>query len=111
TFLCLCPTGRSGRFCEIVDPCLITSGTIAPCRNGGTCIRLSTTSYLCVCPIGFTGAYCDVANPCSNMPCAPNATCAALINGSAICLCPPGMTGSRCNQTVLSSFCASSPCL
>ncbi|CAM4752695.1 unnamed protein product [Rotaria magnacalcarata] len=111
TFLCLCPTGRSGRFCEIVDPCLITPGTIAPCRNGGTCIRLSTTSYLCVCPIGFTGAYCDVANPCSNMPCAPNATCAALINGSAICLCPPGMTGSRCNQTVLSSFCASSPCL
>lgn len=81
-----------------------------PCRNGGTCIRLSTSSYTCACRGGFTGSYCDVVNPCSSMPCALNATCTALIDGTAICLCPPGMTGSRCDQMISSSFCASSPC-
>lgn len=110
SFLCLCPTGRSGIYCEIVDPCLVTTGTIAPCRNGGTCIRLSGASYMCNCPVGFTGASCDIANPCSSMPCLGNATCATLLNGSAICICPPGITGVRCNQTIPGSFCSSSPC-
>jgi hypothetical protein len=45
TYLCLCPIVRSGRNREIVDPCLITSGTSATCRNGGTFIRLTDTSY------------------------------------------------------------------
>lgn len=110
SFLCLCPTGRSGRFCEIIDQCAIVPGTIPPCRNGGTCIRLVGTSYACLCPAGFTGTYCDIANPCSSMPCAPNATCATLLNGTAVCICPPGFTGVRCNQTITSLFCASSPC-
>jgi hypothetical protein len=29
---------------EFVNPCLIASGTVAACRNGGTCIRLTGTS-------------------------------------------------------------------
>jgi len=110
SFLCLCPAGRSGQYCEIIDPCFSTPGMIAPCRNGGTCVRLTASSYTCTCPVGFTGTACDIANPCSSMPCASNATCATLLNGSAICICPVGMTGSSCNQTISSSFCASSPC-
>ena len=106
TFLCLCPTGRSGTYCEIVDQCATVPGSIAPCRNGGTCVRLTGTAY----SSGFTGTYCDIANPCASMPCAPNATCGTLINGSAICICPPDFTGIRCNETIPTLFCSSSPC-
>jgi hypothetical protein len=110
TFICICLPGRSGRFCELIDPCVSSSGTIPPCRNGGTCVRLGGTAYACVCSAGFTGLYCDISNPCSSMPCSSNATCVTLMNGTALCLCPPGTTGFRCDQPLTSLFCASSPC-
>ena len=37
----------------VVPPC-----SLAPCKNGATCVETGGTSYSCQCKIGYTGTNC-----------------------------------------------------
>ncbi|GAA6072572.1 neurogenic locus notch homolog protein 2, partial [Tachysurus ichikawai] len=51
---CGCPSGFSGRLCEIEKPS-------CSCQNGGMCIQDQHKSYLfsCHCPDGYSGEHCQ----------------------------------------------------
>ncbi|BFZ09009.1 hypothetical protein BsWGS_12048 [Bradybaena similaris] len=89
---CECPTGFSGRNCEIrQDPCQNMR-----CLNGARCLTQGTQAF-CQCTQGFTGQYCDTReDPCQNMRCLNGARC--LTQGTqAFCQCTQGFTGQYCD--------------
>lgn len=45
-----------GKYCNHgIEMCFIN-----PCRNGGSCVNVNSTSYSCTCPPGFSGAQCEL---------------------------------------------------
>ena len=66
TFICLCPSGRTGTFCEkTVNEC--QSGL---CQNNAICVPLAPYGFQCICLPGYTGSYCEVSvDPCATNPC------------------------------------------
>lgn len=90
-FMCVCPAGYTGFFCEVeVDECLTS-----PCRNGATCINRPGDFY-CHCPRGFTGSLCEEQTEvCSASTCFNGGTCIDSTKGY-ICSCPFGYVGERC---------------
>ncbi len=67
SYLCQCPPGYQGTFCEIfVDPC---AGNL--CASGSSCQSIpNTLQYICICPLNYRGVYCDQKVPaCESNPC------------------------------------------
>lgn len=60
SFVCQCPPGFTGQFCESRDPC-----TPNPCQNGAQCIPQGST-FMCQCPPGFSGQRLVFIFPNSN---------------------------------------------
>ncbi|KAH9504451.1 Basement membrane-specific heparan sulfate proteoglycan core protein, partial [Bulinus truncatus] len=57
-YFCECPSGFSGRNCEIrIDICVLQT----PCLNGGQCVSLQKNRYRCLCPLGWSGGNCERA--------------------------------------------------
>ncbi|KHJ46556.1 CUB domain protein, partial [Trichuris suis] len=54
TFLCHCPPGYDGMYCESVTSC-----HSAPCKNGGTCTADRENGYRCICRQGTYGVNCE----------------------------------------------------
>jgi hypothetical protein len=57
-YSCACPSGFSGKNCEIADPCTPNN----PCQNGGAC-NSSPPDYTCTCPMFYTGTNCETPCP------------------------------------------------
>jgi hypothetical protein len=89
--------------CEIgSNPCWNT-----PCRNGGTCLSLST-SYLCQCSLPYGGANCDlIINVCTPNPCLNGGMCIRSSNPLDVtyrCDCLSGYIGARCEYRTSKSL-------
>ena len=48
SFMCQCPTGFTGQYCETCDPC-----SPNPCQ-AGQCVSQGST-FFCQCPAGYSG--------------------------------------------------------
>ena len=70
-----------------------------PCRNGGTCLDVSS-SFVCECLDGFAGPLCGfVDDPCTNpFICLNGGTCQPSADGQPNCLCPLHKGGEFCEQ-------------
>src|SRR5690606_15374158 len=88
---CICPSGFSGRCCEI-HPRL--GCDINPCNTTNTgeqhffCTNLPHGQRLCSCENGWKGANCDQeVNGCDPNPCANSKSCESTENGGFQCNC------------------------
>jgi Calcium-binding EGF domain/EGF-like domain/Human growth factor-like EGF len=90
-FTCLCPTGWTGRVCDVdIDEC---SDSLNRCQNGALC-RNFPGGFQCYCVPGYLGEFCDMeANECLAQPCRNGATCLDKLNGYE-CSCTIGASGS-----------------
>ncbi|XP_033626665.1 uncharacterized protein LOC117289582 isoform X32 [Asterias rubens] len=83
---------------EVSNPCLSQ-----PCRNGGACVPITTTSYQCVCPSCYSGDFCQLAaDACQNNGCLNGANCVAF-PGSCTqyqCECSNCFFGRFCENNV-----------
>ncbi|PIK55798.1 hypothetical protein BSL78_07286 [Apostichopus japonicus] len=117
-FLCLCPLGVQGRFCDQVLQTSTQPDTFSPCdpnrcQRGGSCIPLNETDFLCLCPLGVQGRFCDQVlqtstQPDTFSPCDPNrcqrgGSCIPLNETDFLCLCPLGVQGRFCDQVLQTS--------
>ncbi|XP_059475497.1 low-density lipoprotein receptor-related protein 1 isoform X2 [Neocloeon triangulifer] len=96
---CSCPTGFSGKFCEICAD--------RKCLNHGTChVNITTGLSQCNCTTGHSGAFCESStcltaegkNYCFQGDCVITA------HGPK-CNCPQGISGKRCENDVCSNHC------
>ncbi|KAL6064225.1 hypothetical protein STEG23_006331 [Scotinomys teguina] len=102
---------------------LLCGGSLQPCANGGTCLRLSRGQETCQCAPGFLGETCQFPDPCwDTQLCKNGGSCQTLLPTppsspsptsplapSFTCTCPSGFTGERC-QTHLEDGCPPSFC-
>ncbi|XP_078075229.1 LOW QUALITY PROTEIN: uncharacterized protein LOC144497660 [Mustelus asterias] len=105
-FVCECPPGKKGLFCQLDDPCVSN-----PCHENAVCeMNPLTGQAMCQCPMGFTGLSCrqdiDECSMDAN-PCELNGRCENNV-GSFECRCLAGYTGARCELDV--NECRSNPC-
>ncbi|KAG9344226.1 hypothetical protein JZ751_010895, partial [Albula glossodonta] len=81
-----------------------------PCHNGGTCVRLSLSSYVlplysdaenwfCRCPSVYFGKLCQFS-ACERSPCSHGSTCVPKTQQEAVCLCPYGRAGILCEEAI-----------
>ncbi|KAL5013502.1 hypothetical protein ScPMuIL_007772 [Solemya velum] len=73
-----------------------------PCRNGGYCRELTSSTYMCNCPNEFTGKNCEIeVNLCvTRQPCQNGAPCSIRSDGNYKCDCPLGFFGSECEARI-----------
>ncbi|VDK71993.1 unnamed protein product [Litomosoides sigmodontis] len=72
-----------------------------PCRNGGTCQRMSGKTFSCKCAARYHGKYCEnKIDACYGEPCLNNATCKILQDGRFKCHCAKGFEGDRCEKNI-----------
>lgn len=51
-----------------------------PCKNGGTCQKMSGKTFLCKCSARYHGKFCEnKIDACYGEPCLNNATCKVMI--------------------------------
>uniref|UniRef100_A0A182NM22 Cubilin n=1 Tax=Anopheles dirus TaxID=7168 RepID=A0A182NM22_9DIPT len=89
--------GPNGCYRSTLNPC-----SSAPCRNGGTCVKIDAQNYSCTCPPGTSPPNClRVVLPCDTNPCQNGGTCVAGNNMITrfTCRCPAGYTGLRCQTS------------
>ena len=71
-----------------------------PCRNNGTCIDVTESSYRCNCLPWYTGRNCTVQfQPCYSSPCKNGGQCVNRYASSSAwfeCVCKDGFTGKKC---------------
>lgn len=77
------------------------------CQNGGSCVKLSYSSYKCICPINYSGKFCEIFDICSLNPCKNNGQCIFNSPSHFTCNCTNQYFGSVCE---LENPCYSSPC-
>jgi hypothetical protein len=107
TSQCLCSTGYSGTYCEVVvNPCQPQS-----CFNNGTCLSTSNNAFLCICLPNYSGTFCEQYNPCTGSTCLNGGTCVISLSdvSGRACICPTAFTGQKCETPI--SPCSSSPCV
>ncbi|GAB1606482.1 hypothetical protein Ahia01_000930800 [Argonauta hians] len=92
TFVCSCPTGFSGLYCQTINPC-----QKRPCKNGGHCVNKGS-EFQCKCQPGYTGHVCHTYNYCHKRPCKNRASCVNTVSGFQ-CKCLPGYTGHDCGKS------------
>lgn len=93
-YMCQCPSGYSGTFCEIFDSC-----STFPCLNNGVCINKGTFGFECNCTLNFYGKNCENLNPCTNQTCSNRGDCRSdVITNSYACFCDGNYAGKNCNQ-------------
>ncbi|KAK2169237.1 hypothetical protein NP493_1199g01024 [Ridgeia piscesae] len=104
---CKCPSGYSGRWCEVA---VYTSCLSRPCQNGAACSD-GPFSYTCRCGAGFTGTNCGTSASlaCASSPCSTSATCDLTSTGGFVCRCAQGHAGLLCRSYV--GVCGSYPCV
>ncbi|XP_052229151.1 neurogenic locus notch homolog protein 3-like isoform X3 [Dreissena polymorpha] len=120
SIFCLCPSGFTGRHCEMVPTIPANPCSPSPCVRGSCYIGSGNIpTFFCMCPTGFTGLHCEIvlttpANTCFPSPCVRGS---CYIGGGNIptffCSCPTGFTGLLC-ETVLTTPanpCSASPCV
>jgi hypothetical protein len=97
---CICPSGYSGKYCEMqidVDEC---TQNIHTCSENAICLN-TINSYVCECNSGFVGngTNCSNINECNAQICSMNAVCIDTF-GSFICKCNVGFAGNGtvCND-------------
>ena len=113
---CTCPTGFSGKYCEI-------EGIKSPCEDN-VCVNQNKTcwvdhknhlKYQCLdsCPLGRNGTNCEncadgfldnsqgecVKNPCLDVKCRNFSTCQVNSNFDFECKCLAGYSGELCEKT------------
>ena len=96
TYSCACPSGYSGRFCEM---------EINPCANytcsHGTPIRTSNNDCECLCSDDYYGRSCEL-NICKENPCLTG-QCISRGNDTYRCQCPnrfQSMIGVYANESI-----------
>ncbi|XP_052713224.1 von Willebrand factor A domain-containing protein 2-like [Crassostrea angulata] len=109
-----CPSGLT---CYLSVPCPVhyTANCIAdpcasfPCGHGGTCTKISDTTFSCFCLSGYDPATncATEINECDSNPCQNGATCVDELNRYS-CNCIPGYMGTHCEIDI--DECQSSPC-
>ncbi|XP_028404212.1 fibropellin-1-like [Dendronephthya gigantea] len=94
---CVCPGGftRDSKgqclAARAYSPCLNK-----PCKNGGTCRRISGSQYECICASPWIGNSCET-NGCSPNPCLNSGTC-YVEDKLRKCHCKLPYTGPRCEE-------------
>jgi hypothetical protein len=92
SFTCQCSFGYSGRFCEIIDACLIRR----PCLNGGLCQPNPGGSYFCQCRNGYFGVNCELQDACRQWnPCRNGGQCVPTGGSGFFCRCLPQWQGPQ----------------
>jgi hypothetical protein len=101
-FFCKCKFGYIGRYCEIVNECLLKPDM---CQNGGTC-RMNGTLVTCQCKEDFEPPYCLKTKIksvfCEVNACKNGGTCVHNEFKSVVgmkCLCQNGYTGVFCETS------------
>lgn len=98
-YQCVCPSGYTGRNCEIKDICNIKNPCIC-----GTCSNEPATydGFRCFCPVGYTGPRCERALNCldTNHECKNGGQCVPRVLGDYVCSCPQPYCGLTCTNIV-----------
>ena len=99
-FVCICPSGFSGRHCEInINECASN-----PCYNDAICVD-KPQGYKCECRKGYFGLNCELEqSECVPESCPEGAMCHDLPGrggqNSVKCLCREGFRGDNCDITM-----------
>jgi Notch-like protein len=106
-YQCICQNNWYGENCAFQnlpitrqmiydDPNICTPYESSFCKNGGTCIKTSRTSFRCICQRNYTGNNCEVFDICSINPCKNNGLCSFTAPANFICNCTSKYFGTFC---------------
>uniref|UniRef100_A0AC34RJZ3 EGF-like domain-containing protein n=1 Tax=Panagrolaimus sp. JU765 TaxID=591449 RepID=A0AC34RJZ3_9BILA len=95
TFVCHCPTGFSGDFCQEKLP---SACDLTDCGEHGKCVLLTKSKSIayCECNKGFTGPYCDLIDRCADQTCSERGKCFNTRFHGFYCQCDSGFDGETC---------------
>jgi len=131
-YMCRCPQGYGGLYCEVAFETCDMNNYINPCSNGGFCTTNTGNSdkalngVECKCKCGFWGRRCEfsggwnsvqkgvtpnILDFCTNEGiCQNDAECINAFNRQgAFCICKAGWTGIYCDQKTRSAAAGVAP--
>ena len=92
---CICESGYSGKYCEIVDDNGNDNCVGVTCFNGGVCVNGN-----CECPPGYTGINCGITiDPCAGVSCVNGD-----LDNECDCNCDDGWIGNDCSTPEPESY-------
>nr|XP_057936456.1 protocadherin Fat 3a isoform X2 [Doryrhamphus excisus] len=99
---------KRSRYAEVVGLTELKLGCVLfpdaclqqPCRNGGSCVTLSSGGFSCICNRLYTGGRCEIEiTACVPNPCRNGGVCKAIGN-AFLCSCRRGFKGLTCEKDV-----------